>query len=402
MKKQLIEEGGSAVNGRPIQHSEVPEIIEKVNSILDSIGLTFHDDYESCGSAGKKKIDKTSGDIDFIVNKKKLIEVLNLESGTPTGQILTALKEKMEELGYNSVQTTGFGLLSVALPVNSPEDIVQVDLILAGSMEFARFFQSSPDYTKDESKYKAMMRNMLLLNIASTVFRRTTKEVTLANGFVGPGEIEQYSVRLNDGLYKTRKNWIGKRNRLVKTKAVLREYDELIYDTPQEFVNCFFKDTKKEELISFESSFELFMSDRFKYPEFRDRITVAFVMSLIGNAQKDGSDLIIPDEIDPKYVRDAENFIKQGDETYLKNKNSDIVSMKEFEGLYIKSYEKFLNEQRQETITVTFKEVYMKHEVTRTCGNMSKDEVIAIYGLNNPDIEWYQFEGEEKVFNGEI
>ena len=73
--------------------------------------------------------------------------------------------------------------------------------------------------------------------------------------------------------------------------------------------------------------------------------------------------------------------------------------MREFEGLYIKSFEKFINEQVQETITVTFKEVYMKKEVTRTCVNMSKESVIAVYGLNQPDIEWYQFEGEEKVFN---
>ena len=30
---------------------------------------------------------------------------------------------------------------------------------------------------------------------------------------------------------------------------------------------------------------------------------------------------------------------------------------------------------------------------------MSKEDVITTYGLNQPDIEWYQFEGEEKVFN---
>lgn len=66
---------------------------------------------------------------------------------------------------------------------------------------------------------------------------------------------------------------------------------------------------------------------------------------------------------------------------------------------HIKTFENFINEQFQETITVTFKEVYMKKEVTRICGNMSKEDVIAVYGLNQPDIEWYQFEGEEKVFN---
>ena len=66
---------------------------------------------------------------------------------------------------------------------------------------------------------------------------------------------------------------------------------------------------------------------------------------------------------------------------------------------HIKTFKNFINEQVQETITVTFKEVYMKKEVTRTCVNMSKESVIAVYGLNQPDIEWYQFEGEEKVNN---
>ena len=66
---------------------------------------------------------------------------------------------------------------------------------------------------------------------------------------------------------------------------------------------------------------------------------------------------------------------------------------------HIKTFKRFINEQVQEKITVTFKELYMKNEVTRTCVNMSKEDVIAVYGLNQPDIEWYQFEGEEKVFN---
>ena len=71
---------------------------------------------------------------------------------------------------------------------------------------------------------------------------------------------------------------------------------------------------------------------------------------------------------------------------------------KEYQNTKI-SFETFINEQKESSITVTFKEVYMKKEVTRTCMNMSKEGVIAVYGLNEPDIEWYQFEGEEKVFN---
>ena len=48
--------------------------------------------------------------------------------------------------------------------------------------------------------------------------------------------------------------------------------------------------------------------------------------------------------------------------------------------------------ERKETITVTFKERYMDHPVSRTCSNMTKEEVIGIYGLRESDIEWYIFE----------
>ena len=42
-------------------------------------------------------------------------------------------------------------------------------------------------------------------------------------------------------------------------------------------------------------------------------------------------------------------------------------------------------------ITVQFKEKYMDKLVTRTCVNMAKEQVINVYGLNEPDIEWYKF-----------
>lgn len=43
------------------------------------------------------------------------------------------------------------------------------------------------------------------------------------------------------------------------------------------------------------------------------------------------------------------------------------------------------------TITVRFKEAYMNHPVERTCMNMTREQVIDIYNLDDPDIEWYEF-----------
>ena len=205
-------------------------------------------------------------------------------------------------------------------------------------------------------------------------------------------------MKLNDGVFKTRNSWVGKRNRLIKSRETLHDYDELIYDTPQGFIDFLFNDTTPDDLISFESVFNVFMSDKFKYPEHRDKILVSTVMAIIADTKKDATP-VIPDEIDNKYVVKAKESIAKIEADYEANKKSDIVDVRTFEGNYVKSFDKFLNEQRENEITVTFKEVYMKKEVTRTCMNMSREDVISVYGLNLPDIEWYQFEGEEPVFN---
>lgn len=39
---------------------------------------------------------------------------------------------------------------------------------------------------------------------------------------------------------------------------------------------------------------------------------------------------------------------------------------------------------------VEFKEAYMPHPVERECDVPSEAEVIKIYGLEEPDIEWYK------------
>ena len=39
----------------------------------------------------------------------------------------------------------------------------------------------------------------------------------------------------------------------------------------------------------------------------------------------------------------------------------------------------------------------MPNPVTRTCLNMTKDQIIEIYNLDSDDIEWYKFLDEENV-----
>ena len=41
---------------------------------------------------------------------------------------------------------------------------------------------------------------------------------------------------------------------------------------------------------------------------------------------------------------------------------------------------------------VTFKEAYLSYSVTRECYVRSREEVVTLYGLEGPDIEWYKIE----------
>lgn len=45
----------------------------------------------------------------------------------------------------------------------------------------------------------------------------------------------------------------------------------------------------------------------------------------------------------------------------------------------------------ENVVKVQFKERYMPHPVERECVNMTRQQVIDMYGLKEPDIEWYRF-----------
>ena len=240
--ENLILEGGAAVNGRRILQSEVPTIIDKVDEILSGLGLVKGEDWDMVGSAGKKKEGDTSGDIDICIKKDRMKEVLG--SGDGKNDVYNDLGKHLEELGYNKyIVQTGFSQVSFGMPISDADDVVQVDFMLVRNLEWSKFTQASPDYTKDESKYKGHVRNVLMMCIVKYCFKRTTKRVTLDDDSVVDGETENFVIRLTDGLYKTRKNWFGKKgDSMVKTANLMHEYDELITDTPQGLIDLLFND----------------------------------------------------------------------------------------------------------------------------------------------------------------
>ena len=338
----LILEGGAAVDGRRILQSEVPTIIDKVEEILSGLGLVRGEDWDMVGSAGKKKAEDTSGDIDICIKKDRIKEALG--SGDGRLDVYNDLANHLEGLGYNRyVVQPGFSQVSFGMPINDVDDVVQVDFMLVRNLEWSKFTQASPDYTKDESKYKGHVRNVLMMCIVKYCFKRTTKRVTLDDDSVVDGETENFVIRLTDGLYKTRKNWFGKKgDSMVKTANLMHEYDELITDTPQGLIDLLFNDGTLDDFLSFETLYEAFMSDRFKFPENRERILVGYVMSL------DGQKIDIPTEIPQEYIdkaREKERLAKEREEYDKANKiKRKIKHIETFESFNNRDIEDLINE----------------------------------------------------------
>lgn len=379
---ELILEGGAAVNGRRILQSEVPAIIDKVDEILSGLGLVKGEDWDMVGSAGKKKAEDTSGDIDICIKKDRMKEVLG--SGDGRLDVYNDLANHIEGLGYDRyVVQPGFSQVSFGMPINDVDDVIQVDFMLVRNLEWSKFTQASPDYTKDESKYKGHVRNVLMMCIVKYCFKRTTKRVTLEDDSIVDGETENYVIRLTDGLYKTRKNWFNKKgDAIIKTTNLMHEYDELITDTPQGLIDLLFNDGTVDDFLSFETLYDAFMSDRFKFPENRERILVGYVMSL------DGQNIDIPTEIPQEYVdkaREKERFAKEREEYEKSNKvKKKIKHIETFESFAVRDEEDMINEG------VVVKKARGGMKVVREDGTESVLPSITKVLSANEDKDWYE------------
>jgi hypothetical protein len=123
----------------------------------------------------------------------------------------------------------------------------------------------------------------------------------------------------------------------------MSEYDELITDTPQDFINLIFEDgVTVDDFLSFETLFNVFMSDKFKFPEKRERILVGYVMSLDSNK----TPIDVPTEIPQKYVdeaREKERLARERDEYNKANKIKRTIK-------HIETFESFANRDNEELI----------------------------------------------------
>lgn len=275
INKNLVEdkmpliEGGNAVKSRPIKKDELEPLMKYVTSIifpmlkLKGIGS----DVAILGSYNKKGPDQTYGDIDLAIHADTIAGANNISFQEVLNFIYQTVSSKFE-----CKLMKGFNQVSVSVPIpNTNSDFAQVDFMLSTSLEWSQFAYHSPDFTKAESQYKGVFRNILLQSIFTECFKQIKKQDDSGN----PTEYDMFVMRMDQGIYSLTKTLAGKTG-ITTTAKIIPQSVKRITNVPQDAINLIFDNTAIEELSSFEKVLAQLNSSNFKFPEKRSQVISKF------------------------------------------------------------------------------------------------------------------------------
>jgi hypothetical protein len=276
---QILNEGGNAVESRPMTQAEAISTYEYVKSkILPLIGLD--EEYaKPIGSFGKKTDDQTSGDIDIACAMDRIAGV----NGITLEDVLDFVEGVMKKNGIVVVKSVGFNQVSIGVPIGgkASNGMAQVDLMMTSSLDWSTFMYHSPNFKEAESKYKGMYRNVLLMSIVSEMKKESTK-------LTDKGEVEeykQYVIRLGQGIFEVSKTLMGKKG-LTKTPKLLHDQDRFITNTPEAVTEIAFgPNIKPSDIMTFENIWRHFTDKNFihkdKFKQILDRFKVYILSSKV-------------------------------------------------------------------------------------------------------------------------
>lgn len=273
-----IQEGGNAFEGVVgIKQKEVvPTVKSLFTKILKKLGLvSLGDDCFLMGSAGKKAEGELSGDLDIGVS----IDQIASANGIKLSETIDWVAEKLEEMEYPTVVSKGFSQVSFPYLISGrkKEEYVQVDLLFTSNIDWAKFIHTSPNLAAGESKYKNAYRNLLLATCVSAfhtiVLKKTDDDIPL--------EVEKYTLKLNAGVYKVRKSWVGKKVPILKRPQTIKGSEKLVLSTPEELVDMVFgKKYSVSDVATFERLYDLVFHKKTNISQQREKILSNFIYSL--------------------------------------------------------------------------------------------------------------------------
>lgn len=275
--KSLIFEGGNLFdNTTGIKQSEINATVKDLEiKVIKKLGLIGLDtDSFLLGSAGKKPAKELSGDLDIGISADQIASA----NGLKLSEVYEWLTDKLSRLGYETAKLPGFSQVSIPFPISGQKDkYVQVDFMLSNNMEWTRFVYTAPDFTKSESKYKLVYRNLLLAACISVydmkVLKQTSEKI--------PVEIQKYAIRWNDGVYSTVKSFASKTGGILKTGKLLKNKDVFVTQTPSEVVKMFLgKQYTPEDIKTFESLYDIVFNQESNVSKYRESIKRKFIESV--------------------------------------------------------------------------------------------------------------------------
>ena len=230
IKESLINEGGNAVTANPIPayitpllYKEIEDSILKENPDIKMVPL---------GSVGKKNDDQFNGDIDIAIkldNKKELSELID---------------KVFPDLEKNPNTTPS--IVSISYPYNKEgkSGNAQVDFMIVKDIDFAKFFYHSPDFKKNESKFKGATRAKMLSIIVSSIPVEDAKDEYFEDGKTVK---KHWKYTFNtEGVFRQLLDYTGKKGPLKNPKKV-KEFEKLIVNDPDNCIKFIFGDNGKIE-----------------------------------------------------------------------------------------------------------------------------------------------------------
>ena len=230
IKESLINEGGNAVTANPIPayitpllYKEIEDTILKENPDIKMVPL---------GSVGKKNDDQFNGDIDIAIkldNKKELSELID--------KVFPNLEKN---------PNTTPSIVSISYPYNKEgkSGNAQVDFMIVKDIDFAKFFYHSPDFKKNESKFKGATRAKMLSIIVSCIPVEDAKDEYFEDGKTVK---KHWKYTFNtEGVFKQLLDYTGKKGPLKNPKKV-KEFEKLIVNDPDNCIKFIFGDNGKIE-----------------------------------------------------------------------------------------------------------------------------------------------------------
>lgn len=259
--ESLLNEGGNAVKSERIPAEVALKLYKDIEAVVTSkfTGVELR----VLGSVGKKKAGDTNGDIDIAINVTEVDKLINIINVCfPNCEVIPSFGIGVVSIGY---QYTYKG----------KDMIGQVDFMCQEDLDWAEFFYSSPDYTKDESFYKASLRNHLMGLVVSEI--PTQEAPTMVDG--------QYETRYKHtlsmlGLSKQFLDYRGKKG-LLKNPKKIKEMERFITKNKYELVEFMFNSRDLSIVNSLESLWNAIHGSLFRYPEVVKNIEERFFKEVL-------------------------------------------------------------------------------------------------------------------------